>query len=108
MKHKYICVHKTRGLIQVRIQRKNAIIKHYFYVKEYDTLEQCIEEAIKWRDEQLERVGKTVTRKGEPTNGNDAWASLSKHPKPRATSQILLWGVTKKAVQHMENDHVQS
>jgi hypothetical protein len=91
MKHKYICVHKTRGLIQVRIQRKNAIIKHYFYVKEYDTFEQCIEEAIKWRDEQLERVGKTATRKGQVSNGNDSWAALSNQPKPRIASQLFLW-----------------
>lgn len=96
---KHITMPKNRPYVEVRIHRHGYRTNKAFGFKKYGTREAALEAAHEWLKEQLvianelAPLPEPVERKQRKPRkiGNDSWQNMSDEPKPRPTSQILLW-----------------
>lgn len=90
----FIYVVKNRPHIEVHVTKNGYRARKIFPYNLYPTKEDALKAAICYKDEHLEmalKYSRTL-----PVPGNVAWESLSKKPKPRPTSQFLLWAGKKE------------
>lgn len=90
----FVYIVATRPYVEVHVSKNGYRARKTFPYKLYPTKEDALKAALKYKDEHLAmalKYSRTV-----PIPGNVAWKSLSTRPKPKPTSQFLLWASKKE------------
>lgn len=89
----FVYIVATRPYIEVHVSKNGYRARKTFPYKNYATKEEALLAAIKYKEQHHKAALKYTRTLVVP--GNVAWDSLSKDPKPRPTSQFLLWNSKK-------------
>lgn len=89
MKDELRHIHEREKCYELALRRSNLKCTMTFTYNVYGGKEAALAAAIKARDELVGKIPKR--RKPTGGSGNDLWRSLSKTPKRKSVSQLLLW-----------------